>query len=129
MAKIWFTTLAALVASASMATAQSVKLTADEIVTLLTGNTAIGVWEGANYRQYFGQDGSTIYAQEGSRSALGEWRVDRDRDEYQSIWQRDAEWEGWFVMEYLETYYWVSKTTPPTPFEVVDGQALVFPSE
>ncbi len=109
--------------------AQSVKLTAQEISVLLTGNTAVGVWEGAKYRQFFNEDGSTIYAQEGSRSAIGEWRIDPERDEYQSIWPRDADWEGWYVMEYLGSYFWVSKRTPPTPFSVVAGQQLVAPKD
>lgn len=105
------------------AIAQSVKLQGHEIDALLSGNTAVGVWEGARYRQYFDPDGSTIYAQEGARSAVGEWRI--DEDEYQSLWQGDADWEGWFVMEYAGAYYWVSKSTPPTPFRVEEGQHLV----
>jgi hypothetical protein len=28
-------------------------------------------------------------------------------------------------MEYAGDWYWVSKTTPPTPFEIVEGQQLV----
>ncbi|WP_420860430.1 hypothetical protein [Algirhabdus cladophorae] len=113
-------------ALASTASAQSVKLEGHEIDALLKGNTAIGRWDGANYRQYFDADGSTIYAQEGARSTLGQWRVDADRQEYQSIWPNDAEWEGWFVMEWAGDFYWVSKSTPPTPFEVVEGQQLLF---
>ena len=105
--------------------AQAVKLTGDEIRALLTGNTAIGRWDGAPYRQFFGADGVTIYAQDGTRSTRGEWRVDDAAQEYQSIWPRDAEWEGWFVMEYGGTYYWVSRATPPTPFQVLDGEQLV----
>ena len=112
-------------ALAAPAAAQSVKLKAHEIAALLTGNTAIGTWEGANYRQYFASDGSTIYAQENARSILGEWRLDADKDEYQSIWPRDADWEGWFVMEFVGTYFWVSKKTPPTPFKVIEGEQLV----
>ena len=104
--------------------AQSVKLTTDQITTLLTGNTAVGVWEGVKYRQYFDPDGHTIFAQDGSRSARGDWRVDAAIDEYQSIWARDKDWEGWYVMEYAGSYFWVSKSTPPTPFKVVKGQQL-----
>lgn len=121
-------TLCAALALAVMATgvsAQSVKLQAHEIDALLSGNTAVGKWDGAKYRQFFDADGSTIYAQEGARSALGKWRVDEDRAEYQSIWPRDAEWEGWYVMEYAGVFYWVSKKTPPTPFRVIEGQQLV----
>ena len=42
--------------------AQSVKLTTAEISTLLMGNTAVGVWEGAKYRQFFNKDGTVIFA-------------------------------------------------------------------
>ena len=111
-------------ALASPVAAQSVKLTSDQIRELLTGNTAIGRWDGAKYRQFFGDDGVTIYAQEGAKSARGEWRIDATVDEYQSIWPGDADWEGWFVMEYDGDYYWVSKKTPPTPFRVEPGQQL-----
>lgn len=119
----------ALALTVGAAVAQSVKLKADEIAILLRGNTAVGEWEGANYRQYFGPDGVTIYAQEGARSTRGEWRIEAARDEYQSIWPNDAEWEGWFVMEYLGDYYWVSKSTPPTPFKLLKGQRLAFVPE
>ena len=62
----------ALVFAAGSAMAQSVKLSADQISELLTGNTAIGVWEGVPYRQFFAADGSTIYAQAQARSTLGQ---------------------------------------------------------
>ena len=119
--------LIALVAFALPAHAQSVKLKAHEIDALLSGNTAVGKWEGAPYRQYFDPDGTTIYAQDGARSTRGEWRIDADKDEYQSIWPRDADWEGWFIMEWAGTFYWVSKKTPPTPFELIEGERLVAP--
>lgn len=120
-----FLAVACVAVLASPAMAQSVKLKAHEIEALLSGNTAVGQWNGIPYRQFFDADGSTIYAQEGARSALGQWRVDLENDEYQSIWPRDAEWEGWFVMEYASAFYWVSKSTPPTPFRVEEGQQLV----
>jgi len=112
---------------AASAQAQSVKLSADEIEILLTGNTAIGVWDAVPYRQYFGADGVTIFAQDGARSARGEWRVDVIADEYQSLWPGDENWEGWYVMEYAGDWYWVSRATPPTPFSVVEGEQLVEP--
>lgn len=110
---------------ASPAMAQSVKLEAHEIEALLSGNTAVGKWNGIPYRQLFGPDGTTIFAQDGTRSARGQWRVDPEKGEYQSRWPRDTEWEGWFVMEYAGAFYWVSKSTPPTPFRVEEGQQLV----
>lgn len=107
------------------ASAQAVKLTGEEIRALLTGNTAVGRWEGASYRRYFGTDGVTIFAQESGQTTQSEWRVDDELQEYQNLGAGDAEWEGWFVMEYGETYYWVSRATPPTPFQVLEGKQLV----
>lgn len=113
----------ALVVGAGAADAQSVKLRGDEIGILLTGNTAVGVWDGTPYRQYFDADGITVFAQEGARSTRGEWRV--SGEEYQSRWPSETEWEGWFVMEYAGQWFWVSKSTPPTAFEVLEGEQLV----
>lgn len=104
---------------------QAAKLSGPEIRDLLTGSTAIGRLKGAKYRQWFGDDGTTLYAQEGLRTSRGQWRVDDDAEEYQSIWPSDTDWEGWFVMEYGDTHYWVSRATPPTPFQVIAGQSLV----
>lgn len=115
--------ICALVLSAGAAHAQSIKLATHEITVLLSGNTAVGKWDGISYRQYFDPDGTTIYAQDGARSARGQWRV--EGDEYQSIWPNDPEWEGWFVMEYAGDWFWVSKTTPPTPFKIVIGEKLI----
>jgi len=117
--------LAVLLTVATPLAAQSVRLQAHEISALLINNTAVGVWEGVAYRQFFGADGSTIYAQAEAKSTAGKWRIDETRDEYQSIWPRDPDWQGWYVMEYAGDFYWVSKSTPPTPFTVVQGNQLV----
>lgn len=127
MTRLWMLSVVVLIAPANILQAQAVKLKPDEISELLTDNTAIGRWEGVTYRQYFGADGTTIYAQEGARSARGEWRIDATAQEYQSLWPGDMDWQGWFVMEYGDTYYWVSKATPPTPFQVLFGEQLVAP--
>lgn len=119
------TVMVAASAVGSAVAAQAVKLSGAEIRDLLTGNTAVGRWEGASYRQFFGADGVTIFAQDGARSARGNWRVDDTSLEYQSIWPGDDTWEGWFVMAYGGTYYWVSRATPPTPFQVLEGQQLL----
>ena len=116
----------ALLAVATPATAQNaVKLSGPEITALLSGNTAIGQWAGASYRQYFREDGVTLYAQEGTRTTRGTWRVDPEAKQYQSQWPGDTDWEGWFVMEWAGDYYWVSKSTPPTPFKVESGEQLI----
>ena len=112
----------ALALAASPVAAQSVKLQEHEITALLSGNTVVGQWGEVPYRQYFDPDGATIYAEEGAGSALGQWRV--AEGELQSFWPGDADWEGWFVMEYAGEFFWVSKRTPPTPFAVLDGDRL-----
>jgi hypothetical protein len=113
----------------SAANAQSVKLTAPQITELLTGNTAVGKWDGKRYRQFFNADGKTIFAQKGARSSVGNWRVDAEIDEYQSIWPSEQDWEGWYVMAFSGRYYWVSKATPPTPFKIEQGQQLIWLDE
>ena len=48
----------------SLANAQSVKLTSNQISEILTGNTASGKWYGKVYKQYFDVDGTTIIIRE-----------------------------------------------------------------
>lgn len=103
----------------------AVQLDAEDVIALLTGNTAVGEWGGEPYRQYFGTDGVTLFAQPDARTARGEWRVDPENDEYQSIWPDETEWEGLIVMIWMEEYYWLNRETPPTPFEVIEGEQLV----
>jgi len=43
-----------------------------------------------------------------------------------SVLYEDQEWEAWYVMEYTKDYYWVSKTTPPTQFEIENGKKLIW---
>lgn len=107
---------------AAPAHAQSVKLEGNEIAILLSDNTVLGDWGGVSYRQYFDPDGATIYVEDGTNTALGEWRV--VGNSYQSIWSGDMDWSERFVMEFAGDFYWVSKAIPPTPFSVVDGQNL-----
>ena len=122
---IRFACIVAFALSAGAASAQSVKLTGKEISILLSGNTAVGDWEGTPYRQYFDPEGVTVFAQPNVRSVRGAWRIDEVAVEYQSIWSGDAEWEGWYVMEFGGDWFWVSKSTPPTPFEVLEGNQLI----
>jgi len=102
-------------------------LTAAEIRSLLTGNTAIGRWIDHRYRQYFNADGSTIYAQSGQRSALGRWRVNSQTNQYESWWERAGWGSGYRITKKDGVYYWVSSTgnTPPQAFELLVGQQLV----
>lgn len=119
---------ALLVLLASVAVADEKTLTAAEIKTLLTGNTAIGRWIDHDYRQYFGADGSTIYAQRNARSSLGRWRTNSARNHYESWWDRSDWGAGFSIVLGDGVYYWVSSTgtTEPQSFEIIQGQHLVF---
>ncbi len=102
------------------------RFSASEIQKLLSGKTAIGQWDGKNYRQYFREDGITIYAQEGSRSSRGKWRVNSTENTYQSLWEVGG-WTSYPVAHDGETLYWVSSSLPPQSFKLVEGEQLVAP--
>lgn len=105
---------------------QSIKLTSNQIVDLLSGKTVVGSWSGEAYRQYFNQDGSTTFLSKDNNKIIGKWKVDQNTDELKSVLFEDQEWGAWYIMEYAEDYYWVSKTTPPTQFEIEDGKKLIW---
>jgi len=81
--------------------------------------------DGKKYRQWFGENDVTMLAMEGSDFTSGGWRIDDIAKELQTNWGSDGQWNGLYVMEFGNTYYWVSKVTPPTPFQVVVGKKLV----
>lgn len=115
--------------SASLTNATETKslskaLTGQEILELLEGNTAVGEWMGAAYRQYFLDDGSTIYAQEGTRSTSGRWRINFQSNHYESIWDR-GDWSSYGVSAIDDKYYWIQSGIEPQAFTVVEGEALL----
>jgi hypothetical protein len=111
-----------LICSISSATAEAVKLSGDEIRDLISGNTAFGRLDGGKYHQWFGPDHVTLRTTEGSTTMRGKWRVDDSSQELQTLWVGEEMWTGRFIMEFGNTFYWVSKVTPPTPFQVQKGK-------
>lgn len=114
--------LVVLALPAPAALAQDTLLTANEIETLLAGNTASGSWDGAAYKSFFGEDGVTIYAPRGGAPMRGKWRVNRSENTYESWWDHT----GWSTYQVLRTdtgYAWVygSKVQP---FSVQAGEHL-----
>ena len=108
--------------------AEPPKLSAIEVRELLTGRTAVGTWAGERYRQWFAADGATIYAQWGARSALGKWRVNPHTDDFESWWGGDPDhWDAYWVLGDETGYFWGGVGLDPVPFEVLDGQQLVWP--
>ena len=104
----------ALLAAAPLAFAEDVSLTATEISDLLRGRTAIGIWQGTPYRQFFNEDGSTIYAPKDRRSTFGAWRVDPTSDLYESWWEGSG-WETWDVIRRDGELYWTGEGIEPEP--------------
>ena len=108
----------------SLANAQSVKLTSNQISKILTGNTASGKWDGKVYKQYFDVDGTTIIIKENDLKKIGKWKINDETEELSSKFSGDVDWQSWYIMEYSDDYYWVSKTTPPTKFNIEIGKNL-----
>jgi len=100
-------------------------LSAAEIQLLLNGNTAVGNWDDAKYRQFFDTNGMTIFAQEGTRSAVGRWRVDEQNDQYESWWEMSG-WSGYSIArDANDNLFWISSSLPPQQFDMLPGQQLV----
>ena len=109
---------------ASLANAQSVKLTSIQISEILNGNTASGKWDGDVYHQYFDADGTTTMIKVDDFKKIGKWKINAETEEFLSKFPGDIDWQSLYVMEYLSDYYWVSKTTPPTKFKIEIGKKL-----
>ena len=69
----------------------------EKFEALLAGNSIVGVWDAAEYRQYFDMNGSTTYAERGGAPSRGYWRID-DGGRYCSSWPRRAT-ETCYVIE------------------------------
>ena len=68
-----------------------VQATAAQITELLSGNTIVGTWSGTPYKQFYFENGRTVYVPEGGRPSEGKWRVKNDTDEDDSWWENT----GW----------------------------------
>jgi len=109
---------------ASLANAQSVKLTSIQISEILNGNTASGKWDGEFYNQYFDADGTTTIIKADGFENIGKWKINHETEEFLSKFPGDIDWQSLYIMEYLSEFYWVSKTTPPTKFKIKIGKKL-----
>ena len=74
---------------APTANAQERELTGAEVAAWISGNTVVGTWAGAAYRQYFSPDGWTDYDQVGVAVDRGRWWVTDDR--YCSHWDASGD--------------------------------------
>ncbi|MEM0945646.1 MAG: hypothetical protein AAGI70_17050 [Pseudomonadota bacterium] len=108
---------------AAPARAEPDVLTAPEIEALLSGNTAVGDWSGTPYRQFFDENGTTIYVPQGGREDWGRWRTNAETGQYESFWERSG-WSGYGVAGGDGQYFWVQSDGTRQPFEMVEGRAL-----
>ena len=123
-----FATASLLAATLSTtALAEPTALSAPDVIALLSGNTAIGLWGDSAYRQYFSENGVTFYAVQGRRTDRGNWRVNTDTHAYESQW-RGGSWDPYDVLIENGTYFWKGGGQL-YEFTVVPGQQLDWPAD
>ncbi|MFO7758472.1 MAG: hypothetical protein R6V26_08340 [Roseovarius sp.] len=105
------------------APAKAQQMNASEIEDLLAGNTIKGAWSGEQYRQYFAEDGATVYVADDGEREHGRWRVDRDKQVYESWWPST----GWIPYAMVDVpdgeYAWLNGDRMET-FEVEEGRRI-----
>ena len=107
-------------AAATAAPADPVRLSADEIDTLLRGKRIEGDWNGTKYVQVFRDTGGTIYTAEGAPPDPGKWRVNAETDTYESWWERSG-WSSYAIERDGAALYWVDSRGRRYPFKVQDA--------
>jgi hypothetical protein len=99
------------------------QLSASEIANVLEGNTIEGTWGGDRYRQYFAEDGTTIYVADGGKRAEGRWRVDPEKDVYESWWISTG-WTPYAMVDVPDDDYAWLNGERVEPFEVREGRNI-----
>ena len=100
----------------------TVQLTAPQIETLLAGNTIVGTWSGSGYKQYYGNDGFTMYVPDGGGEDDGKWRVNAETNEYESWWSSTG-WTPYAIVMTNVGYAWVNGESLE-PFQVFEGKQV-----
>ncbi|MEM7746105.1 MAG: hypothetical protein AAF409_20615 [Pseudomonadota bacterium] len=116
----------ALVLCVSAALADPVKLTASEVTGLLSGNTAVGQWDGTPYRQIFETSGRTVYAEKNAPHSQGRWRTNAGTGSYESWWQNSG-WSAYEVWRDGDVHFWRGGGQDRAEFSVEPGLRLGFP--
>lgn len=102
--------------------AVTIPLSCTQIETLLGGNTLVGTWAGAGYRQYFGDGGFTMYVPDGGQADQGKWRANHDTGQYESWWRMTG-WTPYTVVMTNDGYAWVNGEALE-PFRVYTGKQV-----
>ncbi len=85
--------------------AAETRLTADEIQTLLAGNSVAGKFRDAEFTQYFDRNSHTLMVFGGAPPQVGRWKVDPEEDLYCSWWPA-TDWRCYMVFKSGDTLYW-----------------------
>ena len=109
-------------AGEDVGTPSTVQLTAEQIETLLAGNTIDGSWSGSGYTQYYGEGTFTVYIPDGGEPDEGKWRIDAEADMYESWW-RSTGWTPYALVATNDGYAWVNGESLE-PFEVIAGKQV-----
>lgn len=102
----------------------AVLVSADEIEAALSGNTVVGNWVGEDYRQFFDPSGETIYLPDGGNISNGQWRVNVQSGQYESLWPSDPAWDTYDVLRDGDQWYWTGGGVVMSPFTVLEGNQL-----
>lgn len=84
--------------------AEEQKLSGEEMVELLSGNTAIG--EEDDWKQFFDPNGDTPYVVDGDEVDLGKWKVEGDT--YLSWWKSTG-WTSYSMTGEGDRVTWISE--------------------
>lgn len=101
----------------STALADEQTLSSTQIQKLLNGNSIQGTWHGRNYTQTFYADGNTSYKEGNNRPTFGEWRVNAEKDTFESRWGGPS-WTAYHILISENKYYWVPEVGEKQPFEM-----------
>ncbi|MGI3209654.1 hypothetical protein ACROSR_00905 [Roseovarius tibetensis] len=107
--RVLFTTLmAVMLVPLFIGSAGAQHISASEIEDVLTGNTIDGVWSGSHYRQYYAEDGTTIYVPDEGQRREGRWRVNPEDGTYESWW-RSTGWTPYVMVDLPDSgYAWIN---------------------
>ena len=97
----------------------------EAMLTILTGNTAVGESEGGPWRQYFDADGSTPYIVKGREPDMGKWKI-TDDDKYMSWWEPSG-WSTYTMTGEGDRVTWIAEQGGAEyPARMIEGKQLDF---
>jgi len=97
-------------------------VSAADVEAALSGNTIVGNWVGENYRQFFDPNGTTTYQSNGGSESVGQWRINTDNDQYESLWAPSPTWDVYDVFRDGDQWFWTGGGVELSPFTIVEGQ-------